>query len=322
MQALRQHIAVIAQRSEPVLITGETGTGKELVAHALHRIGRADKPFIAVNCSGLPESLAEATLFGHRKGSFTGAHEHNHGLIHLAQDGVLFLDEIDSMPLSMQGLFLRLLESGDYWPIGSSQPRKLKARIVAACQRPLEEAVQSGRCREDLRYRLERLTVELPPLRTHPEDIPDLFTHFSNAMGETPQQPPAHILSEWQQHSWPGNVRELRNAAERFIILGDQQPPSSPLPFLPTAAPDQPSAMTTPVDPLGTPSAARRRRGILDLFSRIPEVSRKVVCENLGCAPKTAAEDLHALESHGLIRRISNGPPRLHYFVLTTGQKM
>lgn len=320
MQGLRQQIQRIAQRPEPVLIIGETGTGKELVAHALHELGRASKPFIAVNCSGLPESLAETTLFGHRKGSFTGAHDHHQGLIHLAQDGILFLDEIDSMPLSMQGLLLRLLESGDYWPVGASQPRKLKARIIAACQQPLEEAVRAGRCREDLRYRLERLTLAIPPLREHSSDIPDLFKHFCRDMGETPPSLTALTRAQWQKALWPGNVRELRNAVERYVILGDTaMPPSGKPGPTPETLPGRPqmNEITKSVTgSLGPPKAARRRRAILDLCKRHPEISRKLVSEQLNCAPKTAAEDLRHLESIGHLQRVCEGPTRLHYFIL------
>ncbi|SMF49473.1 sigma-54-dependent transcriptional regulator [Pseudogulbenkiania subflava] len=223
-EAMRQvfkRIGLAAGSDATVLILGETGTGKELVARALHRNSvRAAKPFIAVNCAAIPTDLMESELFGHVKGAFTGAVNDRAGRFREADGGTLFLDEIGDMPLPTQAKILRALQEREISPIGGSQVIPVDVRIVAATHRDLPTAVKEGRFREDLWYRLQVVPVVLPPLRERLSDVLQLAEHFLRLIGgETPKQltPPAARLL--LAHHWPGNVRELRNAMERAAIL-------------------------------------------------------------------------------------------------------
>ncbi len=207
-----------------VLITGESGTGKELVARAVHRASpRAEKPFVAVNCGAIPENLLESELFGHARGAFTGAHATKAGRVTIAQGGTLFLDEIGELPLSLQVKLLRVLQSHEYSPVGDTRTLNADVRVVAATNIDLEAAVEAGKFREDLYYRLNVIHVALPALRDRPDDIPGLVNHFVVQAGKRVGKPtlaisPAamRLFSSW---SWPGNVRELENIVERAVIL-------------------------------------------------------------------------------------------------------
>ena len=223
---LRAAITHLSATDADVLVFGETGTGKEMVARSLHeQSSRRDKNFVAVNCGAIPENLIESELFGHEKGAFTGADTRRIGKFEHAQCGTLFLDEIESMPLAAQVRLLRVLQERAVERVGSNDSISLDIRIVAATKVDLREASTAGEFREDLYYRLNVVTLEVPRLIDRREDIPLLFQHFLYVAAarygkEVPAFPPERFQS-LMSHQWPGNVRELRNAAERFVLLGD-----------------------------------------------------------------------------------------------------
>ena len=214
----------VARHNTTVLITGESGTGKEVVARAIHRMSpRAERSFVAINCAAIPEHLLESELFGHAKGSFTGATADRAGLFELAHEGTLLLDEVGDLPLELQAKLLRVLEEGEVRRVGGREPRRVDVRVLAATAEPLEQAVEDNEFRADLFYRLNVVRLHLPPLRERPEDIPALLTHFARQaaqrLGHTVSVTPA-ALAALSHHAWPGNVRELRNAVERAAVLG------------------------------------------------------------------------------------------------------
>ncbi len=207
-----------------VLITGENGTGKELVARAIHRLSdRADERFVEVNCAAIPSELIESELFGHMKGSFTGAVADRAGKFEQAHGGTLFLDEVGDMSLAAQAKVLRALEQGVVTRVGSSKPIEVDVRVVAATNKDLESEIRDGSFREDLYYRLNVVPIEIPPLRDRREDIPMLVRHFVNLLEEndrvTPREISSAAVDRLQALDWPGNVRELRNTVERLLIL-------------------------------------------------------------------------------------------------------
>jgi two-component system nitrogen regulation response regulator NtrX len=207
-----------------VLITGENGSGKELVARAIHEASpRRDRAFIEVNCAAIPSELIESELFGHMKGSFTGAFADRVGKFELADGGTLFLDEVGDMSLSAQAKVLRVLQEGMVTRIGASKPVQADVRVVAATNKDLEEEIGDGRFREDLYYRLNVVPISVPPLRERLEDVPALVEHFvttlSGGAGVAPRPVTPDAIKALQRRSWPGNVRELRNAVERLLIL-------------------------------------------------------------------------------------------------------
>jgi two-component system response regulator HydG len=226
MQAVRDRVQRIADAPAPAIILGETGTGKGLVARALHADSRrASGPFVSINCAALPEPLLEGELFGHVKGAFTGATSDRAGLFAEANGGSLFLDEIAEMAPSLQAKLLHVLESGHVRPVGSNKERQVDVRIIAATHRNLPQSVREGRFREDLMYRLDVLAVVLPALRDHREDIPGLVKHFlQDASGRYPQSPVRRLaddaLAMMSEYRWPGNVRELAHNVEKLVVLG------------------------------------------------------------------------------------------------------
>lgn len=228
MQRVFELVAKVADTNTNILIQGESGTGKELIARSLHfNSGRSAKPFLAVNCGALPESLLESELFGHTKGSFTGAVADKKGLFRSAEGGTLFLDEIGDMPMPLQVRLLRALQEHEVTPVGSSSAVKFDARIVAATNRDLEKEVEAGNFREDLFYRLNVIEITLPPLRERSDDIVSLVRHFvSKSAGSqnTVQKPVTdEAMDALKSYPWPGNVRELENSIERaFILSGDE----------------------------------------------------------------------------------------------------
>jgi chemotaxis protein methyltransferase CheR len=213
----------IAATDTSVLVLGETGTGKELVARAIHGLSlRKQRALIKMNCAALPSNLIESELFGHEKGAFTGAHARRLGRFEAADGATLFLDEIGELPMELQPKLLRVIESGEFERLGSSQTIKVDVRIIAATNRNLEEEVRRGRFREDLWYRLNIFPITLPPLRDRPVDIP-LLVHFfidkiSKRLGKSIEMVPAGVMDALQNYHWPGNIRELENVLERAVI--------------------------------------------------------------------------------------------------------
>ncbi|WP_305370721.1 sigma-54-dependent transcriptional regulator [Photobacterium leiognathi] len=223
-QRMKKMIAQVAPSVAAVLVEGESGTGKELVARALHQLSKRTGPFVPLNCGAIAPDLLESELFGHVSGAFTGAKKGRDGLFRVANNGTLFLDEIGEMPLSMQSSLLRALEQKAIRPVGAEREVQVDVRIVAATNRNLKKEVEEGRFRQDLYYRLNVLTIELPALRERVEDIPALAHHFTQQLSKDLGMKPINWTHEdilaMQAYQWPGNIRELRNMMERCILLG------------------------------------------------------------------------------------------------------
>ncbi len=239
---LRDTILHIADTNADILLFGETGTGKELFARSIHeQSSRRDANFVAINCGAVPESLIESELYGHEKGAFTGADAKRIGKFEHAQGGTLFLDEIESMPMQAQIRLLRVLQERVIERVGSNELIPVDIRVIAATKSDLKKAAQEGTFREDLYYRLNVVTLDLPPLRQRKEDIPALFHHFllvaASRYGKAANVLPEADLQTLMSHDWPGNVRELRNSAERFVLLGN----------LGHLNPESPSQISTPL---------------------------------------------------------------------------
>ena len=219
-----EEIKHVAQTSSTVLLLGETGSGKEVLAQAIHDASvRKDRPMIKVNCAALPASLIESELFGREKGAFTGALARQPGRFEIADGSTIFLDEVGELPLELQPKLLRVLQEGEFERLGGSKTIKVDARVIAATNRPLEQAVREGRFRQDLFYRLDVFPIEVPPLRDRREDIPLLswtfVKEFSNSMGKPIEEIADESMSALEDYHWPGNIRELRNVIERAMIL-------------------------------------------------------------------------------------------------------
>ncbi len=222
MQSVFDVVRRVAPTEASVLITGESGTGKELIARAIHQGGtRSQHPFVAINCAAIPANLLESELFGHTRGSFTGAVRDRAGKFEQADGGTLFLDEVGEMPLELQPKLLRALQEMEVEPLGG-KPRSVNVRIVAATNQDVESALQEGRFREDLYYRLNVIPIELPPLRDRREDIPWLVKHFLKRYSRSHRVDISEsALAAMAAYAWPGNVRELQNAVERMVVLND-----------------------------------------------------------------------------------------------------
>jgi two-component system C4-dicarboxylate transport response regulator DctD len=226
IQALRNSVNKLAGTDADILLMGETGTGKELVARSLHeKSSRSNRNFVAVNCGAIPDTLIESELFGHEKGAFTGAELQRIGKFEYAAGGTVFLDEIDSMPMPAQVRLLRVLQERSVERLGSNETIKIDFCVIAASKIDLPTAVKQDRFREDLYYRLNVVTLDLPALRTRREDIPLLFQHFvllaAARYGKEAPAIPQDAMRQLMLFNWPGNVRELRNTAERYVLLGD-----------------------------------------------------------------------------------------------------
>jgi two-component system nitrogen regulation response regulator NtrX len=224
MKRLREEIARVAPSHATVLVQGESGTGKELVARRLHHLSdRARQPFVRVNCAAIPEELIESELFGHEKGSFTGAHRRQVGKFVQADGGTIFLDEVGDMSLKTQAKVLRVLQDGEVEPVGAGKPFQVSVRVIAATNKDLVAEVKENRFREDLYYRLAVVLIQTPPLRDHPEDllqlVEHLTEHFCLEYNRRPKSWSTKALAELKGHSWPGNVRELKNVVERAVIM-------------------------------------------------------------------------------------------------------
>ncbi len=298
-----------AQLDATVLLRGETGTGKELLAQGIHNQSlRANGPFVAVNVAAIPESLVEAELFGTAPGAFTGADKRARaGKFELADGGTLFLDEIGDLPLPLQAKMLRVLQEQEVEPLGSNQVKALNVRVIAATHVDLEAKVAAGQFREDLYYRLNVLTLRLPPLRERREDLPVLIEHLLDDIASRSGQPPLELADTAQQllqaQPWPGNVRELRNLLERAQMLSEAEPLSAEslrtllVNPLPAAAPaPAPVPMTGDVRPLADSMAAAERQAILAALAAC-NGNRTQAAERLGIA---RASLYNKLQVHGL----------------------
>ena len=226
--ALKEKIKTAATSQGRVIILGESGSGKELVARALHNeSNRSDKSFIEVNCAAIPQELIESELFGHEKGSFTGAFEAKKGKFELADEGTLFLDEIGDMSLATQAKVLRVIETQEFQRVGGSKKIKVNVRLIAATNKDLEEEIKKSNFREDLYFRLNVIPLEVPPLRERKDDVPLLVDYFLNIFAEQYGQKPKKVskatLDALKSYDWPGNVRELKNIIERFVIMNPSE---------------------------------------------------------------------------------------------------
>jgi two-component system, NtrC family, response regulator AtoC len=265
---LSQEIERIARSDAKVLITGESGVGKELVAHAIHqRSVRAARTMVAVNCAGLPETLLESELFGHVKGSFTGAYRDKQGKLEMADGGSIFLDEIGEMTLRMQGLLLRFMETGELQKVGADRAAgRVNVRVIAATNRNLRDMITEGTFREDLFYRLNVIHLTVPPLRERREDIPSLIEYFL-AQFTRNNGTPVHAIAPdaiklLAEYSWPGNVRELENVIERLVVTGRND----------TVVPDDlPMEIRTQQGIGLRPKRERRRTVADDLYKKLTE---------------------------------------------------
>jgi two-component system response regulator AtoC len=304
LQKVLRTVEMVAAARTPVLIEGESGVGKELIAQHLHRISpRSAKAFVDLNCAAVPSALLESELFGHERGAFTGAGNDKPGLVEVADGGTLFLDEVGEMASEIQSKFLRVLDSGTFYRVGATRKRRADFRLVAATNRDLKAEVEEGRFRKDLFYRIHGVRVVIPPLRQRPEDIPLLVEHFSRSLPAQKKFTPA-ALEAMAVYEWPGNVRELHFAVERASLLAESDlidvhdlPPeilerpgrvSSPAP--PRPAPDPRPAPSLPSAPPageglnedGEADEARVRRALEEARWR-----REKAAEILGVSPRT-----------------------------------
>ena len=302
MQRVYQQIARVAQTGVTVLVTGESGTGKELVARTLHdESRRRERPFLAVNCGAISPQLMESEIFGHEKGSFTGADRQHLGFFERADGGTLFLDEVTEMPLELQVKLLRVLETGSFMRVGSTQLRQTDVRIVAATNRDPWHAVEEGRLREDLLYRLNVFPIALPPLRERLDDLGLLCAHFLDEIGQreggVKRLSPA-ALDKLAEYRWPGNVRELRNVLQRVYVMSEGDsittewlPANGPA-LAPAAAAEDPDLRVA----LGTPLADVEQRLILQTLRHYGN-HRERTAAALGVSLKTLYNKLKAYES-------------------------
>jgi len=322
MQKVYEQISRVAATAVTVFVTGESGTGKELVARTVHDLSRRRKrPFVAVNCGAISPNLIESELFGHEKGSFTGAERQHQGFFERASGGTLFLDEVTEMPLELQVKLLRVLETGTFMRVGSTQPLEADVRVIAASNRPVEQAVAAGRLREDLLYRLNVFPITMPPLRQRADDIALLADHFlaevSSTEGQTKRfSPEAH--AKLARYRWQGNVRELRNAVQRAYVMstgaviGDEWLPSDAPAVAPPAVAAMPAVAPTAtvVVPVGTSIAQAERQLILATFAHFGHNKERTAAA-LGVSLKTLYNRLKEFASSDAAeeRDKNGGPP-------------
>src|ERR1700683_3580934 len=303
MQEVMHQIEMAAPSTASVLITGETGSGKEIVARTIHQLSpRAERPFVAINCSAIPESLMESEIFGHERGAFTGAAERRLGCFELADGGTLLLDEIGEMPAPTQAKLLRVLEDGKIRRLGSKSETSVNVRVLAATNREPEQAVSKGDLRHDLFFRLNVFRIHIPPLRDHKDDIPaltqQLLADLATKHGKAARGVTDDVLDLFQSHSWPGNIRELRNILERALIVCDREvinrahlPPDfgrAPA----TASASQLSALRFPI---GTTVEAAERELIQQTLAATNNKTR--AAELLGISLKTLHNKLKEYEA-------------------------
>ncbi len=300
-------VAQVSHLDSTILLTGESGTGKDLIARTIHNLStRDERPFVAVNCGAIPENLQESVLFGHLKGSFTGAVASTDGLFQEANDGTLFLDEIGETALMTQVKLLRFLQSGEVLRIGENRPRIVDVRLVAATNQNLRQAILERRFREDLFYRLNIISIELPPLRARIGDIELLAHHFVRRYARKLQLDVRDISPEaftvLERYSWPGNVRELENAMERSVALArgpiitpDEIALSGPDMQAPVTEEPPPQAMDSPIDPPVLPLREVERRHILHAME-VFGGSRTKVSRALGISKSTLWRKLKEMQ--------------------------
>jgi DNA-binding NtrC family response regulator len=295
MLRLREQMAVVAESRAPVLITGESGSGKEVVARWLHdHSARRGRPFVAVNCAALPESLLEAELFGHERGAFTGAVRQRDGRFKAADGGTLLLDEIGELSPVVQVKLLRVLEEGAVEALGADRPHPVDVRLIAATHRDLAELIHEGRFREDLYYRLNVLDLHVPSLRERPGDLPILLQHFLEHATPPHHPPPRLTPLAWQAleaHSFPGNVRELKHAVERAVVLSHGG--TIDVDCLPAAFTTQAPSAEPPFEPLAI-SLHRCEREQLARALALSGGHKMRAAELLGISRKTLWEKLRA----------------------------
>jgi transcriptional regulator with PAS, ATPase and Fis domain len=300
MNEVARTVDRIKDSNSTVLISGESGTGKELVAHAIHRLSkRSEKDFIPFNCSAVPPDLIESMLFGHRRGSFTGALQDNNGLIRAAENGTLFLDEIGDLPLNLQPKLLRFLQEGEIHPLGDRAPRRVNVRVIAATHKDLEQLVRERLFREDLYYRIATLTVRIPPLRERPEDISALISHYLSHYARRNDMTIAEITWEairvLENYPWPGNVRELAGEMERLVLYAEENTDITP---------EQISRHISPVS-LAQLQAEKRSGENLELL--LEDYERRVITETLkrnDCNVARASEALGLGSRQTLYKKI------------------
>ncbi|HLW97687.1 MAG TPA: sigma-54 dependent transcriptional regulator [Candidatus Acidoferrales bacterium] len=302
MQEMLRVIELAAPSTASVLITGETGSGKEIVARTLHRLSpRADKPFVAINCSAIPESLMESEIFGHERGAFTGAAERRLGCFELADGGTLLLDEIGEMPAPTQAKLLRVLEDGKVRRLGSKTETPVNVRVLAATNRDPEQAVNKGALRQDLFFRLNVFRIHLPPLREHKQDIPalveQLLQDLATKHGKAVRGASSEVMDAFQSYTWPGNVRELRNVLERALIVCDRDVigRSHLPPDFGHAPANVASGLSSLRFPIGTTVESAERELILQTLAATNNKTR--AAELLGISLKTLHNKLKEYDS-------------------------
>lgn len=345
-EELRRTVSHFSRMDVPVMITGETGTGKDLIAHAIHEeSSMREKPFIAVNCASISESLLESELFGHEKGAFTGASSSRKGLFEEAGDGYVFLDEIGEITPRLQAALLRVLETGEIRPVGSSSSRKTNCRILTATNADLARLAQDGRFRQDILFRLKRLEIHIPPLRERSDDILPLASFFlnHNRSGDSNAVMSEDLCRLVLSYSWPGNVRELRNVIERMRLMNSDklyyEVSDIGLPIATNASPPTSRRVTTPSYPArqqtGIPVAVpvarvatanrydlkkgrsrmRRLEALRELFAQHKTLTRSEIIDATGISPSIATADLQTLASEQFVERIQpSKSPRSTYF--------
>src|SRR5688572_7778893 len=312
IRKVRDLIGRVAPTDSTVLICGESGCGKELVAESVHAMSpRADKPFVAINCAAIPATLIEAELFGHERGSFTGALRTREGVFERANGGTLLLDEITEMPLDLQSRLLRVLETKQLNRVGGSADLPVDVRVIASTNRLPARAFEEGRLREDIYYRLAVVTIELPPLRERGEDIlvlADFFLGELNLRNGTRKRLSQELRERFARHRWPGNVRELRNAVERAYILcdGELNLSESEMPTLRGSADGAGGASDEIHLAIGATLDEIERTFILATLKHF-EGDKRRAADVLGCSLKTLYNKLHAYDRERAGRERATG---------------
>jgi two-component system response regulator GlrR len=293
MQRVLQQVFLVSKKDSTIIIYGESGTGKELISKSIHfSSDRKDKPFVAINCAAVPESLLESELFGYEKGSFTGAQSSSKGLLSHANEGTIFLDEIGDMPLSIQAKLLRFLEERQFYPIGSQKPVRVNLRVIVATNKNLEDMVKKGQFRKDLFYRIHVIPIHIPPLRERKEDIPLLVEHFLKEFTQQMKKEVKGLVPLAMQrlmfYDWPGNVRELKNTIEYAVAMNQQDVITEELIF-PTRSPE-------PLKPLKE-SRANFEKGYL---TNLLELTKGNVSKAAKLAKKYRTDFYNLLKKHNI----------------------